>query len=67
MKRGKPQIVVMFEVDANGILHVSAEEKSSGTSQQVLSSLLACVLIVCAAQQTGGDQQRSPRVDRGAD
>jgi heat shock 70kDa protein 1/2/6/8 len=35
MPRGVPQIEVMFEVDANGILNVSAAEKSTGKSQKI--------------------------------
>ena len=34
-RRGIPQIEVTFEVDANGILHVSAKEKISGVKQTV--------------------------------
>jgi endoplasmic reticulum chaperone BiP len=33
--RGLPQIEVTFEVDANGILQVSAEDKGSGKSEKV--------------------------------
>lgn len=33
--RGVPQIEVSFSVDANGILEVSAEEKSSGVSEKI--------------------------------
>ncbi|HEV3468505.1 MAG TPA: molecular chaperone DnaK, partial [Pyrinomonadaceae bacterium] len=33
--RGGPQIEVTFEVDANGILNVSAQDKSSGRKQQM--------------------------------
>ena len=33
--RGIPQIVVSFDVDANGILTVCAEEKSSGTKNDI--------------------------------
>jgi molecular chaperone DnaK len=29
MPRGVPQIEVTFDIDANGILHVSAREKST--------------------------------------
>ncbi|USN56493.1 MAG: molecular chaperone DnaK [Candidatus Peribacteria bacterium] len=35
MKRGQPQIEVTFDIDANGILHVTAEEKSTGKKQNV--------------------------------
>src|SRR2546423_190167 len=33
--RGAPQIEVTFEVDANGILNVSAQDKTSGRKQQM--------------------------------
>src|SRR5687767_10945007 len=33
--RGVPQIEVTFDVDANGILHVSARDKDTGAEQQV--------------------------------
>ncbi len=33
--RGMPQIEVTFDVDANGILNVSAKDKSSGKSQSI--------------------------------
>jgi L1 cell adhesion molecule like protein len=35
MPRGQPQIEVIFDMDANGILNVSASEKSSGTSNKI--------------------------------
>jgi len=35
MPRGVPQIEVTFDVDANGILNVSALEKSTGKSQKI--------------------------------
>ena len=34
--RGTPQIDVTFDIDANGILHVSAKEQSSGKEQKVV-------------------------------
>ena len=34
--RGTPQIDVTFDIDANGILHVSAREQSSGKEQKVV-------------------------------
>merc|ERR1712072_1656595 len=33
--RGVPQIEVTFDVDANGILNVSAQDKASGKSNQI--------------------------------
>ncbi len=35
MRRGQPQIEVTFDIDANGILHVHAQEKSTGKEQKV--------------------------------
>jgi len=33
--RGIPQIEVTFDIDSNGILHVSAKDKATGKSQQI--------------------------------
>jgi molecular chaperone DnaK len=33
--RGIPQIEVIFDIDANGILHVTAKDKATGRSQQI--------------------------------
>jgi L1 cell adhesion molecule like protein len=33
--RGVPQIEVTFDIDANGILHVTAEDKSTGRSNRI--------------------------------
>merc|ERR1711865_1311208 len=33
--RGMPQIEVTFDIDANGIVNVSAKDKASGKSQQI--------------------------------
>ncbi len=33
--RGVPQIEVTFEIDANGILQVSAEDKATGKSEKI--------------------------------
>ena len=35
MPRGMPQIEITYDVDANGILSVSAVEKSSGKSEKI--------------------------------
>lgn len=35
LRRGQPQIEVTFDIDANGILNVTAEEKSTGKKQEV--------------------------------
>ena len=34
-QRGVPQIEVTFDIDANGILHVTAKDKATGKSQQI--------------------------------
>ena len=34
--RGMPQIEVSFDIDANGILHVSAKDKSTGKEQSIV-------------------------------
>jgi molecular chaperone DnaK len=36
--RGEPQIEVTFDIDANGILHVSAKDKDTGAEQEVTIS-----------------------------
>ncbi len=33
--RGMPQVEVMFDIDANGILHVSARDKGTGREQKI--------------------------------
>ena len=35
MKRGEPKIEITYDIDANGILNVSALEKSSGKTQKI--------------------------------
>ena len=34
-RRGEPQIEVTFDIDANGILHVSAKDKATGKEQHI--------------------------------
>ena len=34
-RRGQPQIVVTFDIDANGILHVSAKDKNTGKENKI--------------------------------
>jgi molecular chaperone DnaK len=33
--RGVPQIEVIFDIDANGMLHVSAKDKGTGKEQKI--------------------------------
>ena len=35
MRRGQPQIEVTFDIDADGIIHVSAKDKGTGKEQQI--------------------------------
>jgi len=45
--RGVPQIEVTFDIDANGIVHVSARDKGTGKEQQSKYSVrLKCSLLV---------------------
>jgi molecular chaperone DnaK len=37
-RRGMPQIEVTFDIDANGIVHVSAKDKASGKEQSIVIS-----------------------------
>jgi len=34
-RRGEPQVEVTFDIDANGILHVSAKDKATGKEQSI--------------------------------
>jgi molecular chaperone DnaK len=36
MPRGQPQIEVTFDIDANGIMHVTAKEKTTGKEQKIV-------------------------------
>jgi molecular chaperone DnaK len=36
MQRGQPQIEVTFDIDANGIMHVTAKEKTTGKEQKII-------------------------------
>lgn len=42
--RGVPQIEVTFDIDANGIVHVSAKDKGTGREQQSESLCLSEVM-----------------------
>ena len=33
--RGQPQVEVVFDIDANGILHVTAKDKTTGKEQKI--------------------------------
>lgn len=46
--RGVPQIEVTFDIDANGIVHVSARDKGTGKEQQSM-----CRLTVLMSRRKG--------------
>jgi molecular chaperone DnaK len=68
--RGVPQIEVTFDIDANGILHVSAQDKATGRSQAITitaSSGLAQneveQMVREAQDHASEDKQKRERVD----
>ena len=71
LPRGVPQIEVSFDVDANGILNVSAVEKSTGKTNKItitndkgrLSKEEIDRLVAEAAEAAEGDKIRMARVD----
>ena len=69
--RGVPQIEVTFDIDANGILHVSAKDKATGKEQSIrieASSGLSDADIKRmkdeAAANAEADQKEKERVDK---
>jgi L1 cell adhesion molecule like protein len=71
MPRGVPQIEVTFDVDANGILNVSAAEKSTGKSNKItitndkgrLSKEEVERMVEEAAKHEAEDKERFARVE----
>jgi molecular chaperone DnaK len=68
--RGMPQIDVTFDIDANGILHVTAKDKATGKEQKItitastnLSKQDVERLVREAQQHAAEDQQRRELVD----
>jgi molecular chaperone DnaK len=68
--RGTPQIEVTFDIDANGILHVSAKEKSSGKEQKVVIEPVSGLsqtdierMVKEAEQHASDDAQRREEVE----
>ena len=57
--RGVPQIEVTFDIDANGILHVSAKDLGTGKEQTI--SITASVRPVQGRDQEDGARGRRPR------
>jgi len=69
--RGVPQIEVTFDIDANGILHVKAEDKSTGKAQSItitnekgrLSQSEIDRMVKEAEQYKGEDEANRVRVE----
>jgi molecular chaperone DnaK len=68
--RGIPQIEVTFDIDADGILHVSAQDKATGREQKItitassgLSKEEVDRLVREAQQHAGEDRQRRDAVE----
>jgi molecular chaperone DnaK len=68
--RGAPQVEVTFDLDANGILNVSAKDKASGKEQTVTISESANLdqgeverMIREAQEHAGDDQRRREEID----
>ncbi|MDG6103246.1 molecular chaperone DnaK [Dactylosporangium aurantiacum] len=68
--RGAPQIEVTFDVDANGILNVSAKDKDTGAAQQItitesgtLDTAEVERMVREAAEHRAEDQEIRQRVD----
>jgi len=69
--RGMPQIEVTFDIDANGILHVSAKDKATGKEQKIrieassgLSDGEIDRMVKDAEQHASDDKQRREEVDQ---
>ena len=48
--RGVPQINVVFDIDANGILNVSAEDKTTGLLDSEVRLMLLHLISYCSLQ-----------------
>jgi molecular chaperone DnaK len=68
--RGMPQIEVTFDIDANGILHVSAKDKATGKEQKIrieassgLSDTEIDRMVKEAEQHASEDKDRREEID----
>jgi molecular chaperone DnaK len=68
--RGMPQVEVTFDIDANGILHVSAKDKASGKEQKIrieassgLSDADIQKMVDEAAKNADEDKRRREEID----
>jgi molecular chaperone DnaK len=68
--RGMPQVEVTFDIDANGILHVSAKDKATGKEQKIrieassgLSDAEIDKMVKAAEQHAADDKQRREEIE----
>ena len=68
--RGMPQVEVTFDIDANGILHVSAKDKATGKEQKIrieassgLSDNEIERMVKEAEQHAGEDKDRREKIE----
>jgi len=68
--RGMPQVEVTFDIDANGILHVSAKDKTTGKEQKIrieassgLSDTEIDRMVKAAEQHAQEDQDRREQIE----
>ncbi|HET6680928.1 MAG TPA: molecular chaperone DnaK [Gemmatimonadaceae bacterium] len=68
--RGVPQVEVTFDIDANGILHVSARDKATGKEQKIrieassgLSKAEIDRMVSDAEQNAADDQKKREEID----
>jgi len=69
--RGMPQVEVTFDIDANGILHVSAKDKTTGKEQKIrieassgLSDTDIDKMVKAAEAHAGEDKERRDQIER---
>jgi molecular chaperone DnaK len=69
--RGMPQVEVAFDIDANGILHVSAKDKATGKEQKIrieassgLSDTDIDKMVKAAEQHASEDKQRREQIEQ---
>ncbi|HET7024509.1 MAG TPA: molecular chaperone DnaK [Gemmatimonadales bacterium] len=68
--RGMPQVEVTFDIDANGILHVSAKDKATGKEQKIrieassgLSDAEIDKMVKAAEASAADDKQRREEIE----
>jgi molecular chaperone DnaK len=68
--RGMPQVEVTFDIDANGILHVSAKDKTTGKEQKIrieassgLSDAEIDKMVKAAEANAGEDKARRDQIE----